>query len=286
MTASPKLIAVGDNCLDAFLNKDMLTVGGNALNVAVQWHRNGWDARYFGAVGPDREGEIVLQEIAAAGLSRDDVETLDGETAVTLLRDQFGDRTFLIESLGVGETYMPSQQNYAVIAAADWVHLGTNANPDLVRRLVADTVPFSIDVSTRPTALRLDGVPLVFASGPNEADADIEAVVEQLRSVGASKVVVTCGSHGSYFDDGETRYHAAATSVQVVDTCGAGDSFTAAFLAGLFFERLEPSLALENAAVRAGKTCTHLGGFPQQLLPIPDWLLTKYADIIARDSGS
>jgi fructoselysine 6-kinase len=66
---SPMLVAVGDNCLDVFLNKDLLTVGGNALNVAAQWRRNGWPARYFGAVGTDREAEVVLAEIAAVGLA-------------------------------------------------------------------------------------------------------------------------------------------------------------------------------------------------------------------------
>ena len=51
--ANPNLIAVGDNCLDAYLNKGFLAVGGNALNVAVQWRRHGLNARYFGALGAD-----------------------------------------------------------------------------------------------------------------------------------------------------------------------------------------------------------------------------------------
>ena len=51
--ASPKLIAVGDNCLDVYLTKGFLAVGGNALNVAVQWRRRGIEARYFGALGRD-----------------------------------------------------------------------------------------------------------------------------------------------------------------------------------------------------------------------------------------
>ena len=87
----------------------------------------------FGLYQPT-EGEILLDEIETAGLSRDDVERRPGDTAVTLLRDEAGDRQFLLESLGVGENYMPADEHYRVIAAADWVHLGTNANPDLVRR--------------------------------------------------------------------------------------------------------------------------------------------------------
>ncbi len=53
--ANPTLIAVGDNCLDAYLSKGFVTVGGNALNVAVQWRRQGFNARYFGALGRMRK---------------------------------------------------------------------------------------------------------------------------------------------------------------------------------------------------------------------------------------
>ena len=127
IAASPKLVAVGDNCLDVYLTKDAMTVGGNALNVAVHWRRAGIAARYFGAVGRDGEGDVVLDEIARAGLAPADVERRAGSTAVTLLRERLGDRQIVLEDLGVGQDYMPSDPHYRTIAAADWVHLGTNA---------------------------------------------------------------------------------------------------------------------------------------------------------------
>lgn len=285
-TTSPKLVAVGDNCLDAYLDKNLLTVGGNALNVAMQWCSKGWDARYFGAVGDDPEGEIVLAGIAAAGLSRHDVEIIPGDTAVTLLHDRFGDRTFLLESFGVGENYMPPRETYAVIAAADWVHLGTNANKDLVRRLVEDGVRFSIDVSTNHLAVPLHGVPLVFASGPDEPAAAVEPPIDALRAAGARKIVLTCGSGGSYFDDGTGLRHTQASPVKVVDTCGAGDSFIAAFITAFCCDGLDPDAALRSASLAAAQTCTHQGGFPQELQSIPHWLPNKYADVLAKERVS
>ncbi|WP_091582136.1 PfkB family carbohydrate kinase [Mesorhizobium qingshengii] len=282
----PKLVAVGDNCLDAYLTNGLLTVGGNALNVAAQWRRNGWNARYFGAVGEDPEGDVVLAELAGVGLSPSDVERRPGDTAVTLLRDESGDRKFLHESFGVGEDYMPPPERYAVIATADWVHVGTNANRDLVRRLVADHVPFSIDVSTAHLAQPLEGVPLLFASGPVNVDAPVEPLLSELRAAGARQVVVTCGRRGSYFDDGKGVLHAPATLVDVVDTCGAGDSFIATFLTAFHFEGLRAAEALHMASVAAAQTCTHLGGFPQKPRPIPEWLPAKYASIITDAQGA
>jgi fructoselysine 6-kinase len=283
---TPSLVAVGDNCLDVYLTKDLMTVGGNALNVAAQWRRAGWPTRYFGAVGSDAQGAVILEELGKAGLSPGDVERRPGDTAVTLIRDDGGDRKFLLEALGVGRDYMPGGDRYRIIAAADWVHLGTNANRDLVRRLVADHVPFSVDVSTAHLTLPLEGVPLLFASGPDDADESVESLVRTLRVAGARQVVVTCGSRGAFFCDGGLPLHAPATPVRVADTCGAGDSFIAAFLAAFCWEKHGPAEALRRATAAAAETCLHIGGFPQTPRRIPDWLLAKYDDVVTRTEGA
>lgn len=279
-TSSPTLVAIGDNCLDVYVNKDMMTTGGNALNVAVQWHRNGWDARYFGAVGTDPEADVLLAEIATAGLDPTDVERLPGETAVTLLREESGDRKILLESLGIGDNYMPSADRYEIARVAAWVHLGTNASKDLVQRLLTDGIPFSIDVSTSHLALPLAGVPLVFASGPDDADVPVEPIFAAIRAAGARQIVVTCGSRGAYFSDGGSPLHTPAEPVDVVDTCGAGDSFIASFLTAFICEKQNAAEALRKAAEAAAETCLHVGGFPQETQRIPAWLLTKYAGYI------
>ncbi len=278
------LVAVGDNCLDVYLTKDVMTVGGNALNVAVHWRRAGLSARYIGAVGRDGEGDVICDELTKTGLARADVERRDGHTAVTLLREKDGDRQILFEDLGVGKDYMPADAHYRAIAAADWVHLGTNADVGLVRRLIADRVPFSVDVSTAHLALPLHDVPIVFASGPEDASVPVEPLVQKLREIGARQLVVTCGSRGAFFSDRGALLHAPATKVAVVDTCGAGDSFIATFLATLRAGRSAAD-ALRAATADAGETCRYVGGFPQTPRKIPHWLLDKYTDIISPVAG-
>ncbi|WP_411905790.1 PfkB family carbohydrate kinase [Rhizobium mayense] len=278
--ANPKLIAVGDNCLDAYLNKGFVTVGGNALNVAVQWRRHGLNARYFGALGQDAEANIMLAAIEEAGLDGSDIEIRPGASAVTLLTDDAGERRFLLESLGVGEGYIPSSERYRALRQSDWVHLGTNASEKLVRCLVTDGVSFSIDVSTRHFDLSLDGVPLVFASGPDDPAEPVEPLIGQFRAAGAGQVVITCGKRGSFYYDGTAASAAGSVPVTVVDTCGAGDSFIATFITSRFFADLPGQAALDRAAERASETCMHLGGFPQPIRAIPQWLLDKYADVI------
>jgi fructoselysine 6-kinase len=275
------LVAVGDNCLDAYLDKGVVTVGGNALNVAVQWKRLGVGTRYMGAMAPDMEAEIMLNVIEKAGLLPSDIETIEGNSAVTLLTDKNGERQFLFESLGVGENYIPDQQRYQSLLSCDWAHLGTNSSEKLVRRLVVDGARFSVDVSTRHFDLALEGVPLVFASGPDDPQEPVEPLIAKFKQAGAQQVVITCGKRGSFYDNGRQLFSAGSVPVQVVDTCGAGDSFIASFLVALFFEQCSEEQALQKAAVRASETCTHPGGFPQPLQAIPQWLLDKYQDVIA-----
>jgi fructoselysine 6-kinase len=260
------LIAIGDNCLDLFVERDVVTAGGNALNVAAQWRLAGHAARYFGAVGDDAEGGLMLAAIAAAGLDPADVEILRGETAVTRLVGEGGERRFLEERLGVGAHYLPSFERLAAAAGAGWVHLGTNTKPELVQRLRAAGVRFSVDLSTREPAFALEGVALAVASAETAA---AQPKLEALRQAGAQAALVTCGAHGAWFDDGVQVWRVAAEPVEVMDTCGAGDSFIAAFTAAWGVEGRAAQVSLRQAARAAAATGRHVGGFPQRVTAPP-----------------
>ncbi|WP_420023985.1 PfkB family carbohydrate kinase (plasmid) [Cereibacter azotoformans] len=281
MNASSELIAVGDNCLDVYLSKDRMAVGGNALNVAVQWARAGLPARYFGLIGHDPEGDAIHEAVARTGLNPDDMERREGSTAVTLLLERCGDRRFLLEDLGVGLGYVPEGQRLADMLAARWVHLGTHSAPDLVRHLVAEGARFSVDVSTHHDRLDLAGVPLVFASGPEDPAEPVEPLLARFRDRGAISTVVTCGSRGAFLDNRGSVTQVRARRIEVVDTCGAGDSFIARFIALWALEGRADADALRGASDAAANTCLHEGGFPQPLRSIPSWLLEKYSDVIA-----
>jgi fructoselysine 6-kinase len=131
--------------------------------------------------------------------------------------------------------------------------------------------------------LPLEGVPLLFASGPDDPTEPAEPLLAAFRKAGAHAVVLTCGARGVYFDDGSRVLYQKATPVEVVDTCGAGDSFIAIFLTSFRLEQKTVEEALYRATEAASVTCTYLGGFPQMPRPIPNWLLAKYAQYITRE---
>lgn len=83
-------------------------------------------------------------------------------------------------------------------------------------------------------------------------------------------VVLTCGAEGSYvFHDCGVSFQ-SSPKVEVVDTVGAGDSFTAAFVASLL-RGCSVSDAHRRASEVAAYVCTQSGATP----PLPPSLLSS-----------
>jgi fructokinase len=106
----------------------------------------------------------------------------------------------------------------------------------------------------------------------------VSTVVEHWRDLGPAAVVVTLGERGAVAVGPDGReIRVTAPSVEVVDTVGAGDAFTAALLAGLDERGLLAELrrpvperfdvtgfqqVLARAAYAAARTCTRPGADP------------------------
>jgi len=71
------IATVGDNCIDRYLPPvDRTLVGGNAVNVAVNFSRAGYAASYFGAVGDDAEGVRTRTVLASLGVDVSSLTTI------------------------------------------------------------------------------------------------------------------------------------------------------------------------------------------------------------------
>lgn len=262
-----RLAAVGDNCIDRFQAPVGETyVGGNAINVAVQWALLGHRSFYFGAIGRDRDGAQVRQRLEQNGVRLDGLKERDVNTAYTDIGiTQDGDRVFLYEDFGACAGYHPDADDLALLKTMDHVHIGWLDDGGALRRaLAAAGVSVSQDVSVNaaPANLGVDGLNIAFGSG-GEGNKDAETLAGDLLARGAKLAVVTRGARGSFASDGNERASTGSHPVDVVDTTGAGDSFIAGFvlthLEGRpLIERLEAGRDL------AARTCTHVGGFPQQ----------------------
>jgi sugar/nucleoside kinase (ribokinase family) len=63
---------------------------------------------------------------------------------------------------------------------------------------------------------------------------DARRLAEKFHSLGVTNVIITDGGNGSTAFDGEQYYHIPSFAKKIVESTGAGDSFTTGCIAGLF----------------------------------------------------
>lgn len=255
---------VGDNTIDEYLGAEPgRFVGGNALNVGAQLVDAGVPTAYFGAIGPDAAGRAIARGIHRSGLAPDGLVTRPGMTAVTRIDVRpGGERVFVSEEFGVTADYTPGRHELALVARADWVHLGMLGHASAVRGAIRST-------GRRPPVISQDcavssgfsGLDVAFGSVGDGAEGEARAWAAAAVEAGARLAVVTRGPAGAIAFDGSTWWTRPAEPATVVDTTGAGDAFIAGFIAA----RLDDApieAALAAGAARAARACEHRGGWP------------------------
>jgi fructoselysine 6-kinase len=261
------LVALGDNCIDVYLQTGEQLVGGNAVNVAVQWALAGHRSCYVGAVGHDDHGARVTEVLSASGVNVAGVVILPGSTGVTQIEiADGGERVLVSEELGVSSDLRVSGDEVDALGHVGWAHCATlHGFRDVARRFEHHGVPVSVDFSTRFEFNDLGHLEVAFFScGADEVGAARDVVARAVAG-GARVAVATCGASGSVAQWSENSRPAVVPAIDVtaVDTLGAGDSYAAAFVAARL-DGVDVVDAMRTATEAAAVTCGHRGGWPQE----------------------
>src|SRR4051812_42823060 len=106
-SALPLLGAIGDNTIDQYFgSRNQSFVGGNALNVAMQFSQLGHTTRYAGAIGPDRDGHRIRQALEENNVITDGLVVLGGVTSISKIRVMpDGERLIEFEDFAVCADY-------------------------------------------------------------------------------------------------------------------------------------------------------------------------------------
>lgn len=260
-----RLAAVGDNCVDVLKPAGRRLIGGNALNVAVQFARLGGCSTYFGAVGQDGDGARVRKTLVTYGVGVEHLVERARPTARTDIEiGPGGERRIVFEDFGPCAGYAPDAAAFEALASADHVHIGwLDDRGALRRRLAAGGRSASQDLTVNAAHenVGVDGLAIAFASAAGSHQAAWR-LAQSLFARGALGVVVTRGGQGSsVFLDG-VEEEIPAQPIEPVDTTGAGDAYIAAFLHA-WLSGAHPATAGGSAAAHAARACLHEGGFPQ-----------------------
>ena len=284
----PIVVGMGEALWDVL--SDGKKIGGAPANFAFHAGQAGMDSRVVSAVGNDALGEEALATLEGKGLNIEAVARVDFPTGVVnvSLGEQGIPQYDICEGVAWDNIpFTPALANLASQAQA--VCWGSLAQRNEVSRKTIfsflDAMPsdeerlkvFDINLRQqfytleiieascrRANVLKINDEELVLVSEMLRLGAGSPEVLcrSLMERYGLRILVLTCGANGSYvFTPVETSYR-VTPKVQVADTVGAGDSFTAT-LVGELLRNTPVGVAHEHAVEVAAYVCTQQGAMAE-----------------------
>ena len=245
-----------------------MTAAGTAGGTALVLAKLGASVRSAGAIGSDRPGICWSACWRATAwtpplLRRPDVQT---SAAVLPIRPDGSRPAFHV--VGANATYGPADAPWDAIAAAGFLHLGGpefmggEAAAQILSRARAEGVVTSADILAPGDSGILEWIAPALEHLdyllPNDEQAigftgerDLEAACRALVDRGVGCVAATCGADGVLIADASGATRVPALTIEVVDTTGCGDAFSAGFLRGLSLGRSRADAAALGCATAA-----------------------------------
>lgn len=270
-------------------------VGGAPANFAYHCRQLGGDVRLLSRVGDDPLGKEILEYCAALDLSTELIETDDsaptGTVDVRLGPD--GQPKYTINEHVAWDSIEATDAAICRVSESDVIAFGSlaarSASNRRTLRTLIETIPSRairvLDLNLRDPFCDRENVEFVLAQANvlklNDEELERIAVLfglsgrsveERLRELRERfrfrLVILTCGPDGSWLTDESEQVYTPGIRVDVADTVGAGDAFTAAVVMGMLHEKT--LMKIGDRANRLGAyVCTQNGGTP----PIPRELL-------------
>ncbi len=284
-----KIAGIGELLWDVLPESEQL--GGAPINFAYHVSALGAEAVAISTIGNDRRGEKALKELQNKGV----------DTSYISVLEQFptGYVTARVDGKGIAAYEFPddvawdhlvinpaAQQCAAELNAICFGTLGQRSDPArlTIQRYLqstTDTIVKVCDLNLRQnfysrttietslrlsTILKLNDDELTIVSSLFLFDGSEHEKLEALRKhFDLDLVILTRGSNGSILltEDEISRHQGIDT--KIVDTIGAGDSFTAAVVTGLLLNKTLDEIN-EKANCLAAYVCSQSGAMP----PVPN----------------
>ena len=238
--------------------------GGPAATSAVTAARLGVRSAFVGTVGDDANGRAVLDGLAAEGVDVSGVTVTPGvatAASVVVVDRRRGSRAICNRPA----PQIDVSRGVHLIAAAPVVHVDhAGWQPVHDARLLREGQVLSVDAGNDIPGFDARGVglyvPTVEALQRLHGERPVDELLALALEQGCDVVVATDGARGSYAlaADGR-RAHAAAHTVDVLSTLGAGDVFHGALVAAVA-RGLPLAEQLAFANVTAALSCRGLDG--------------------------
>ncbi|RCW41552.1 MULTISPECIES: fructoselysine 6-kinase [unclassified Halanaerobium] len=259
-----KLAAVGDNCIDKYINTNELFPGGNPVNVAVYFSRLNGNSSYIGVIGNDKYGNFLKNSLKKENVNITHLKQLKGKTAVTEVKLINGERILGDYNEGVFTKFELKKEDLNFILGHDLVHSGFWGKTDKYLQYFHNNgLDISFDFANKLENNILEKIIkyIKYAFFSYQKDDDfIRSYMKKIHLKGANYVIVTLGENGSILYNGYDFLKYGIIKTNVVDTMGAGDAFIAGFLKAKMEEKTDLE-AMELGTKNAAKNISHKGAW-------------------------
>lgn len=260
-----RVLGIGDNTVDIYVDQGVQFPGGNAVNVAVMMKRLGAEASYLGCIGTDFLGGLIKDALAAEGIDASHMRVIAGPNSWSRIRHRGQDRMFDGSYPSFRDGYRLAIEDFRFIAAHDLAHSSVYSRLEDELARIGNAAPiFSFDYSSEYTndyiARTAPHIDIAFLSDARGSADQCAALAHKVASHGPRIVVITRGGKGALALQANRIFEQSISPAHLVDTLGAGDGFIAAFLlATLKGEVIE--VALNRGAEFAAQVCAYRGAF-------------------------
>lgn len=245
--------------------------GGMAATAAVAAARLGGFAAFWGRLGSDDTGEIIVRQLARFGVDVSSVRLIrDAQSPVSaiIVRPDGERQAVVFPGFGLNSdtTWLPLAQiedANAVLVDPRW----PEAARTVLEKARHHNLPAVLDGEVGPDPISRDLVArashTVFSQAGLVQYTGLADMADGLVSAAHDTdgmVAVTAGANGVYWleQDGDIR-HLPALDIHAVDTHAAGDVFHGAFALALGEDK-DIETAMRFANVAAGLKCARIGG--------------------------
>lgn len=266
----PKLPAVGETLTGS---DGFQCVGGKGANSAVTASKLGADVTFICCVGSDGAEEYLISELTKYNVNMDFIHQspkMCGQAYIFTLPD--GDNGIVLDSGANRDWPEFTPEQMEVIGNADIILLQREI-PESVNIRTAEiakqnNVPVCLDAGGENTKISEKLLSLVTIFSPNESElswivkGSPEEACQKLHEMGVEEILLKLGSKGAFYKKkDEPGINVSSFKVDVVDTTGAGDTFTGAF-AVQYAKGAKPKAAVKFACAAGGLCCTKSGTIP------------------------
>ncbi len=266
-----KLICIGDNVVDCYLDEGICYPGGNAVNVAVGAKRCGSEkVGYIGVLGNDDKADHIVECLEKEGIDLERCRKVYALTSHPGVKLVDNDRVFVSSYRDSCQhafkmRMTPYDMDYIKNEGYTVCHTSCYSFLEDELPTIKEHCSISFDFSGMKDDEYFKRVcpylEYAFLSASELTDEEIEEMAKRIHSYGTKIIGMTRGGKGATFYDGKEFYTQGIIPTEVVDTMGAGDSFISAFLTSYEQNGKDMKKALEFAAQYASDSCRIRGGF-------------------------